>query len=144
MKFSLISLVALASVLSPDTASAQPLDKRGGSVVLTAYYDNQIVIGGGGPGQSTVNTMRTWFEISVDGERPREIAGNSISGKWQVIQSSKTKTPMNISYKANFMIGSFRGCTASYNGRETAGTPMSAGGHAGGQVSAKCVMKFGL
>lgn len=88
--------------------------------------------------------MRTWFGISVDGEKERSIKANSISMQWQVIPSSKTKTPMDISYKANFQVGSFKGCTASYNGKETAGTPQKGDGHNLGQTSAKCVMRFNL
>lgn len=88
--------------------------------------------------------MRTWFGISIDGGQEKTFNGNSISGRWEVLPSSETGTPMDISFIADFNVGSYNGCKASYNGQAHAGTPMAGDGHDLGEVSAKCVMKFGL
>lgn len=90
------------------------------------------------------NEVRTWFSISIDGGEEKTFDGNSISMQWEVLPSSETGTPMDISYKADFSVGSYSGCTASYNGQETAGSPMAGDGHDLGETSAKCVMNFGL
>jgi hypothetical protein len=51
---------------------------------------------------------------------------------------------MDISFSADFMVGSYSSCKASYNGKATDGIPMAGDGDALGEVSAKCVMTFSI
>ncbi|KND94730.1 hypothetical protein TOPH_00362, partial [Tolypocladium ophioglossoides CBS 100239] len=140
MKFTLSALTTslLVSSLGPDVVAAHPKNL----CTLTGYYDLQIVVGSGGPGQAPASSTRTWFGITVHGGKEKEFQGNSIGGRWQVIPSSKTGTAMDVSYVAQFLVGSYGSCKVSYNGKETSGKSLPGNGHGLGQNSAKCAVTF--
>ncbi|KAF2657402.1 hypothetical protein K491DRAFT_756836 [Lophiostoma macrostomum CBS 122681] len=128
------------------SALAVPLDNvdESAKCTITATWELDIVIGGGGPGQAPVSNTRTGFNLAKAGAKTKYITANSIGRGDHKIKGADLGLKYDVVFTSDFRTSSFHDCSAKYgSGAEVQGKPGGGNCKASqGSSCASCAVTF--